>query len=105
MSLQKSGWNKVLENLATASPGTRAWPNRTKDRDISFRIDYGPHYTGQDGRLYRNLVLQPNKNTKDPRVAAAASADSHQKLATVPIPIDNPPSANEFAAALTNQLG
>ncbi|KAI9567965.1 kinase-like domain-containing protein [Boletus coccyginus] len=75
---KNDGWDKVLDNLATAPPGTRAWPNRTKDHNVSFRIDYGPSFTGPDGRPYRNLDLQANKKTKDPRAAAVANTGSHQ---------------------------
>ena len=105
MFLQNKGWNKILSNLSTAAPGTRAWPNRTKDREVSFRVDYGPLYTGSDGLRYRNLELQPNRGTRDRNVAALASADSHQVLATVPVSVDHPPSASEFANQLGQLLG
>ena len=105
MFLQNKGWSKVLNNLTTATPGTRAWPNRTKDHNVSFRVDYGPCYTGSDGHRYRNLELQPNKGTKDPRVAALANADSHQVLAMIAVPVDYPPTASEFANKLGELLG
>jgi len=104
MSLQNDGWDKVLGNLDTAPPGTRAWPNRTKDHNVSFRIDYGPSFIGSDGRPYRNLELQANKNTKDPRVAAVANTNSHKSLATITVPADSPPDAGEFVEKLGELL-
>ncbi|KAI9455495.1 hypothetical protein HD554DRAFT_2148110 [Boletus coccyginus] len=97
---KNDGWNKVLDDLATAPSGTRAWPNRTKDHNVSFRIVYGLSFTGSDGRPYRNLELQVNGKSKDPRVAAVANADSNQILAIITIPADSPPGAGEFMEKL-----
>jgi hypothetical protein len=106
MFLQKKGWDKILEKLTTAAAGTRAWPNRTKDHNVSFRVDYGPLYKGHDGHVYRNLDVQPNKGTKNTTAAAVANADSHQVLGRVAVRIDEPPStAAAFLSELSKQLG
>lgn len=45
----------------------------------------------QDGVLYRNLVIQPNKNAENPTLKAKANANSHQALVKLKIPINSPP--------------
>ena len=68
-------------------------------------MEYGPYYTAEDGRTYRNIDVQPNKGTKNPKVASIAKADSHQVLCTIAVPTDNPPTKSEFAAMLADKLG
>ena len=102
---QEGGWDKVQGNLATAKPGTRAWPNKSKDQSIGARLDFGELFLGKDGRRYRNIVLQPNKGAKDPNIAKMAKADSHQKLKTVAVPVDTPITAEQFESMLTESLG
>ncbi|KAH0834678.1 hypothetical protein J3R83DRAFT_10202 [Lanmaoa asiatica] len=102
---ENEGWEKILSSLATASPGTRAWPNQTKDRIVSFRVDYGPFYTGPDGNPQRDLVLQANKGAKNPSVAAIAKANPHQVLARITVPADCPPTEDEFANCTRCKVG
>ncbi|KAH7889319.1 hypothetical protein F5I97DRAFT_1843302 [Phlebopus sp. FC_14] len=91
---KQGGWNKLVEGLATAQSGSRAWPNRTKDRAIGARLDYGEIFVGEDGQRYRNIVFQPNKDAEDRTVAAKAAQNSHQALAKIRVSVDNPPSAD-----------
>ncbi|KAF8548007.1 hypothetical protein OG21DRAFT_815992 [Imleria badia] len=95
---------KILGDLATAPDGTRAWPNQTKDSIVSFRVDYGKYYLGEDGRPFRDLVLQANKDTKNPRVAAVADKNSHQVLARVTVHVDDPLTDDEFVGKLVELL-
>ena len=101
---QEGGWDKILGNLATARPGTRAWPNQSKDHSIAARLDYGGIFVHTDGERYRNFVLQPNKDGKNPNVAALAKKNTHQKLATVKVSVDHPPSVEEFMNMLGESL-
>lgn len=104
LHLQADGMDKILGDLATAPDGSRAWPNQSKDHIISFRVDYGKSYLGEDGRPFRDLVLQANKDTKNPRVAAIADKNPHQVLARVAVPVDNPLTDDEFVGKLTELL-
>lgn len=58
----------------------------------------------QDGVLYRNLVIQPNKNAENPTLKAKANANSHQALVKLKVPINNPPSSEEISNDILDQL-
>ena len=56
------------------------------------------------GREYRNLVFQPNKNANNNQLKQLAAADSHQVLARLQVPVDDPPTKEELAAMAKEQL-
>jgi hypothetical protein len=77
--------------------------NQVIDKRIGARIDYGEVYM-ENGELYRNMVIQPNKDAENPTLKAKANCNSHQALAKLKISINNPPSAEEIAADILDQL-
>ncbi len=70
-----------MKNLEFAAPGSRAYPgNKSLDEACGARLDFGETYTGSDGQVYRNVVLQANKNAKNAELKKIAARNSHQKL-------------------------
>jgi len=99
--LFKTFWKKVIvkeilngmyevmaKNIGTASPGSRAWPQKSLDTKIGIRVDYGELFTDSNGIRRRNFVVQPNKNAENEILRKLANENSHQQLCTVSLPVD-----------------
>lgn len=79
----KVPWAKVIEKAGGAKDrGDRLWPSHTSknDSELNFHLDKGStdSNTGQV-----EIILQANKNAKDPEVKKAAQKDSDAILGKV----------------------
>lgn len=77
-----------------ATPGTRAWPRQDSvvDKNIGMRWDWGER-VGMGGR---NLVLQANKGAEQGALRRIANKNSHTKLMTIRLDLQNPPELELF---------
>jgi hypothetical protein len=98
-------WDKITANLATATKGSRAWPtDRTQDKSLGARFDWGELYTGSDGREKRNLCMQPNASADNITMKKKAQASTHQNLAVIEIDVEAPPTDEEFIEIVRKSL-
>ncbi len=63
----------------TGTPGTRAAPTQAGNNDakIGLRLDYGETFI-RDGKMYRRVNLQVNKNAENPTLKALVKKNSHE---------------------------
>jgi len=93
-AVQAKGFKKIMENAASAKPGSRAYPNPTKDAAVGFRLDWGEEIQDDSGH-YRNVKLQVNKNAEDATLKKLAGKDSHRVYATARVSLDANDSTTE----------
>ncbi|KAF8576252.1 HSP70-domain-containing protein [Ramaria rubella] len=94
---QDKAFQSIVLNSKTAKPGARAWPKKDTqgDKRMGLRLDWGEIFE-KDGVKYRNIILQANKDAEQEYLKARAAKDSHAKLATLSIELDNPGTEDEF---------
>lgn len=90
--------NAASKFTASAAPGNRIVPSKTKDAEFQVRIDAG-HFDPSTKRL--NVVLQVNSQAKSPALVDWLKKNStHAKLATATFKTD----ANDSNAELSRML-
>ncbi|KKY20021.1 hypothetical protein UCRPC4_g04286 [Phaeomoniella chlamydospora] len=100
--IDKVPWTKVSKKIASTTKGQRLWPSQTakNDADLNFRIDRGADMGGGKAEL----VLQPNKGAKDPKVKAVANKNSHMTLAKVTLDPKNDSNGNSASKSLLDSF-
>jgi hypothetical protein len=68
---------KVGKKAGNSTRGQRLFPASTKDKDMNFRLDKGAKISEKE----HELIIQANKNAKDPGVRKAAQRNSHDIIA------------------------
>lgn len=66
-------------------------------------MDWGDTFE-RDGKKWRNIVIQANKEAENATLKKIAAANSHKVLAIVAVPVDNPPSEEEFFETVRNKF-
>ena len=71
-----------------ANAGARAIPQNTaEDAAMGVRLDYGETIKDKDGKRYKIVNLQVNKNAADPHLKELAAENSHQVWGQARIPL------------------
>lgn len=80
----------------TAEVHKRAAPAQTvtNDADIGLRLDHAG-IVEKNGKKYKRLSLQPNKNAKNSTIKELAQKDSHQILAQADILVEQNPKTEQ----------
>ncbi|KAM6488956.1 hypothetical protein JOM56_015592 [Amanita muscaria] len=85
-AMEKDLLQSVQGNIGNATPGSRAWPKKTQDKEVGVRLDWGEKFQ-KDGDWFRNLVLQFNKDAENPAINELAKKGTHAKRAIVGVPM------------------
>jgi hypothetical protein len=88
---------KIMRGAKHAIPGSRAWPRRDSevDKEIGVRWDWGEKIV-VGNRVVRNLVLQANKGATQEILRRMAGRDSHAKLMTLRLDLQDPIDEETF---------
>lgn len=102
---QANAWSKLLDNAESANAGSRAWPtDKSQDKSIGMRIDWGEIYEKNAGKRLRNLCLQPNADVENVTVKKKANKSTHQNLGVVPTDPANPPTEDEIVEMMRSSV-